>query len=118
MYNKMNLNQPIYVRTEDRNFIYKIVSVEELGSMTHCLRYEMELVAGYDYIEPDYNNRQGYITPNMFTESVQYESISVYPLEESLKESLESDGYEVINIDDFKIHEVKLEGEDEDETIE
>ena len=110
----MNLRYPIFVLEVHKKFIYKIDTVKEIGSGSHALQYELELVAGHDYINPDENDIQGFVDNRAFVESVQYEDLTVFPLEESLGERLKEEGYRVINIDDYKIHPF-LGGEDDDE---
>lgn len=103
---RMQLYKEVYVINED-NLIYKLTSVEQLGSESICYSYNMELVAGRDYINPDENNAQGFVGAKRFVEHVQHDNITVLPLEESLGERLKDEGYKVINIDDYKIHEVE-----------
>lgn len=103
----MEILNDIYVINESR-FIYKIVSFYELGSTEFLLNYNLELVAGFDYINPDENNAQGFISANMFVDYVQTDNITVFPLSESLGDRLKEEGYKVININDYKIHEIKL----------
>lgn len=99
----MNLNNNLHVINEDR-FIYKIVSYTEVGSSSHCLSYELELVAGWEYIHPDYNNKRGFVDAEAFIDDVQNYSFTVYPLQESLGERLEEEGFKVIDINDYEIH--------------
>ena len=112
----MNLRYPIHVLDVHRKFIYKIDTVKELGSGSHALQYELELVAGHDYINPDENDIQGFVDAEAFTEDVQYEDITVFPLDESLGVRLKEEGYRVIKIDDYKIHPF-LGGEDDEESF-
>lgn len=105
---RMNIYAPTHVINEDK-FIYKIISVEQLGANEIAYSYNLELVAGYDYINPDENNIQGYVEAKGFTENVQWETFTVYPLTESLGERLEDEGYKVIKIEDYKIHPFLME---------
>ncbi len=107
---KMELYKPVYVINEDK-LIYKIYSVEQLGSTEICYNYNFELVAGHDYINPDESNAQGFVSAGNFVEHVQYDSLTVLPLSESLGERLADEGYKVINIDDYKIHKGGFENE-------
>lgn len=104
---KLELYNPIYFMKEDSKLIYRVDSVEEVGSFTHALRYNMSLVAGYDYVEPDYSDKQGWVSKEAFVEEIQDEDLLVYPLEESLLENAESEGYKFIHIEDYYIHPYK-----------
>lgn len=103
---RMDINGEVYVMNEDR-LIYKLSSVEEISCTGYGLSYMLDLVAGHDYINPDESNAQGFVSAEAFVESVQWESFTVYPLEESLGERLTEEGYTVINIKDYKIHPYK-----------
>ena len=112
----MNLYSDLHVINEDK-FIYKVVSYKEIGSASHCLEYELELVAGWEYINPDYNNVQGYVEAGAFVEEIQYHSFTVYPLQESLGERLEEEGFKVIDIKDYEIHPSWVKELEEQEKI-
>lgn len=87
-----------YVVNEDK-LVYKVGSFEAYDGY-NTLHYDLELVAGWDYMNPDMNDVQGWCPADMFIEDVQSETVIHYMIEESLKESLESDGYEILeNID-------------------
>lgn len=89
--------------------VYKISFVRELDSNELAHLYEAELVGGWEYINPDENNVQGYVSPNMFIESVQYEQFTHYPLSETLEEALADNDMKVIDISTIKIHEITLD---------
>ncbi|AHZ09707.1 hypothetical protein FP74_gp089 [Bacillus phage CAM003] len=55
---------------------------------------ELNLIAGWDYVSPDYNDIQGYVPANRFVEYVQYEHFVWYADSESLKEALHENNYE------------------------
>lgn len=86
-------NEKIYVKNED-NLIYQVKSVNMYDN-TNYLTVDLELVAGYDYVNPDHSDKQGYVSAERFVESVQNESVVVYFLEESVKEVLEAN-YEIL----------------------
>jgi isopentenyldiphosphate isomerase len=100
---KMELYKPVHVINEDK-LIYKVYSVEQLGSEEICYNYNFELIAGHDYINPDESDAQGFVTADKFVEYLQHHNITVFPLTESLGSRLEEDGFTVINIEDYKIH--------------
>lgn len=101
-------NQEIYVINSDK-MIYKIESVREIDGNEYGLVYTLELVAGYDYIDTDYSDKQGFVSAEGFVDDVQVDWITVYPLSESLGERLKEQDYTVININDYKIHQFKTE---------
>lgn len=104
----MELRTEVYVINEEK-MIYKISRYRELQSSTLGFTYDLDLVAGYDYINSDENDIQGFVEAKNFTDDVQSDILTVYPLSESLGERLEESGYTVIKIEDYKIHESKLE---------
>lgn len=104
----MELRTEVYVINEEK-MIYKISRYRELQSSTLGFTYDLDLVAGYDYINSDENDIQGFVEAKNFTDDAQSDILTVYPLSESLGERLEESGYTVIKIEDYKIHESKLE---------
>ena len=98
----------IYVMIEKRS-IYKVVNYRQVDSKEHGLVYMLELVAGYDYINPDYSDVQGFVSKEGFEEAVQWYSFTVYPLDETLRGRLAEEGFKVINIKDYTIHPFKGE---------
>lgn len=99
-----SIKNSIHVLHAEDNLIYRIDSLRELGSSGLGFLYTLELVAGYDYINPDYSNAQGYVGKDNFVDDVHSVDFTVYPLEESLGERLKEEGFEVINIKDYTIH--------------
>ncbi|MGQ7228377.1 hypothetical protein [Bacillus cereus] len=104
----IELRTAVHVINEEK-MIYKISIYRELQSSTLGFTYDLDLVAGYDYINPDENDIQGFVEAKNFTDDVQSDILTVYPLSESLGERLEELGYTVIDINKYKIHESKLE---------
>lgn len=99
----MELITKVHVIKE--NMIYAITRVRQIADSTGLgFTYDLDLVAGYDYINTDESNAQGFIPANNFIDEVQWDIINVYPIQESLGERLEEEGYKVINIEDYKIH--------------
>lgn len=84
----------IYVKN-DNNMIYVVSSIEMFDNHKYMIIH-LSLVCGWDYINPDYNNQQGYVKASNFICDVQTEMFSFYFLEESLTECLESNGYNII----------------------
>lgn len=87
-------NNEIYVKTES-NLLYKTESIV-MHDCESYLTVNLELVAGYDYINPDENNIQGYISASNFVDSVQTESVVQYYMVESMKRCLIDNGYEIL----------------------
>ena len=78
---------------DDNKMVYVITGVREIDHVpTYAVRYELELVAGWDYISED-SDLQGYVPADRFIDSVQLDHIVVYPLEETLQERIDSEGY-------------------------
>ena len=92
----------LYVKNESK-MIYKVTIGEDyyirrnsnINNST-CFIVDLELVAGVDYISPDINNIQDYVKASRFIEEAQYESFTVYPLDETISQRLEEEGYTTI----------------------
>ncbi|MBO5828901.1 MAG: hypothetical protein J6R59_10690 [Paludibacteraceae bacterium] len=87
-------NHKFYVTNEEK-FVYKVGKFETY-SATDFITWELELVAGIDYINPDYNDIQGYVPADRFVEDVQYEYVNQLFLVEGAKEALEYHGYTIL----------------------
>lgn len=59
--------------------------------------YSLYLVAGMEYIQPDYNDEEGWVGPDRFIDDVQYDSIVHYFVTESLEDCLADSGYSIID---------------------
>ena len=55
------------------------------------------LVAGYDYINTDENDIQGYVSASNFVDGVQDETVVQYFMVESMKQCLIDNGYEILD---------------------
>ena len=87
----------MYIKNKD-NLIYE-VELNGCGSSTSIdgyRWYNLNLVCGIDYINPDKNDIQGYVKAERFIESVQYDNISVNNFDECLKDRLEEEGYTLV----------------------
>lgn len=89
-------NKKFYVRNDD-NMIYEIGTFEVYDGY-NSIHLNLELVAGWDYVNPDYNDIQGYVPADRFIEDVQTDTVIQYFLEESATDALESDGYYIITL--------------------
>lgn len=96
---KVFLRDKIYVKNED-NLIYCLEYFEVYDKSNNFI-LNLNLVAGWDYINPDISNEQGYVPANRFVEDVQLESITCYFLTEGINECLEDNGYEILNAEDL-----------------
>lgn len=82
----------MYVKNED-NLIYEV----KIGTMwDKSLDIKLNLICGWDYINPDCNDIQGYVPNNRFVEDVQTETEVCYYYEEGIKNCLIENGYEII----------------------
>lgn len=104
----MDIQTNLHVINSDR-MIYKVSSVRELDARVYSLVYSLDLVAGYDYVNPDESDRQGFVSKENFVENVQWECLTVYPLNESLGDRLEEEGYKIIDIEQIQIHQFRME---------
>lgn len=101
-----SLNKKYYI-DENKKMIYKLTEVSFTNNGEPTGRYALELITGYDYINPDWSNAQGWVSPNNFIDEVQYICGLWYYLEESLNEYL-SDYDNLVPLDKLpKIHKIK-----------
>lgn len=84
-----------YVENEEDKLIYKVGSYETYADCNY-LRINLELVAGWDYVNPDENDIQGWCPADKFVEDVQTETVIQYFLQEGMKEALEANDYKVL----------------------
>ena len=84
-----------YVINEDAKLVYMVSEYETYSGVTY-LGINLELVAGWDYVNPDYNDVQGWCPADRFVEDVQFESITQYFLKESMEEALEANDYTIL----------------------
>lgn len=92
-------NKKFYVVNTDEKLVYKVGEFETYGNTDYIL-VELELVAGWDYVNPDENDVQGWVGADRFVEDIQFEYVTQYFLAEGMKEALEANGYTVLE----KIH--------------
>lgn len=84
----------IFVKNEDK-LVYKVASMEIYDGYD-SLRLNLELVCGWDYVNPDMNDVQGWCKADRFVDDVQSVQEICYIMTESIKECLESEGYEIL----------------------
>ena len=88
-------NNKFYVINSDEKLVYKVGEYETYSGCTY-LQINLELVAGWDYVNPDYNDVQGWCPADRFVEDIQFEMVSQYFLAEGMKEALEENGYTIL----------------------
>lgn len=100
----MKIRNDIYLTNEDR-LIYKLVEIEELDSNDLCMVVNLELIAGWDYINPDESNAQGYVSAENFVDDVQLEQFTFLPESETLKDCYHENNFVRVDINTIKIHQ-------------
>lgn len=81
-----------YVKQD--GMIYKIEEIEMRKD--GWLNITLELVCGYDYIDVDGSNAQGFVGKDNFVEEAEFEYISCDIMNESITAALEYNGYKII----------------------
>lgn len=84
-----------YVMNDAENLVYKVSEYETFSNCDYLL-ISLELVAGWDYVNPDENDVQGWCSADKFVEDVQFESIAQYFLVEGMKEALTANDYTIL----------------------
>ena len=84
----------IYAKNEEK-LVYKVESIEIYDGYD-SLRLNLVLICGWDYINPDASDKQGWCPANKFIEDVQDTQEICYIMSESIKECLETNGYEIL----------------------
>ncbi|QDH50259.1 hypothetical protein ALPS_273 [Bacillus phage ALPS] len=103
-----------YVINEDETMVYVLESYSQLDmSQGFGLNVSMELIAGWEYIDIDYSDRQGWASKDSFVSETHNEYFTFYPMVETLKEAIEEAGFKLLStFDESRIVKV-LGGEDE-----
>lgn len=97
-------NHKFYV-INDENLVYKVGEFETYGN-TDFITFELELVAGLDYVNPDESDIQDWVEADNFVEDVQYDSVNQLFLVEGTKEALEYHGYTILKEIDFNLQAI------------
>lgn len=88
----------LYVINATDDMIYEVKHVDtQYKGMNSYSTYSLYLVAGMEYINPDYSDQQGWVGPDRFVDDVQYDSIVHYFVTESLEDCLADNGYAIID---------------------
>ena len=88
-------NHKFYVMNADEKLVYKVSEFEVFDNY-EAIQIHLELVAGWDYVNPDENDVQGWCSANRFVEDVQSEIVAQYFLVEGMKEALEANDYTIL----------------------
>lgn len=88
-------SRKFYVVDEDRKLVYEVGEFETYSN-TDYMTINLELVAGWDYVNPDYTDIQGWCPADRFVEDIQYEFINQYFLKEGMEEALVENGYTIL----------------------
>lgn len=84
-----------YVLNEDAKLVYKVGEFETYHN-SPVIQINLELVAGWDYINPDENDVQGWCPADRFVEDVQFETVNQYFLLEGMHEALRDNDYAIL----------------------
>lgn len=88
-------NNKFYVYNVDEKLVY-LVNEYETYYNSEAIHIYLELVAGWDYVNPDENDVQGWVSAENFVEDVQSEIVSQYFLKEGMHEALQENGYTIL----------------------
>lgn len=88
-------NHKFYVLNGDSKLVYKVGEYETFHD-SEGIHIHLELVAGWDYVNPDENDVQGWCPADRFVEDVQWDMVFQYFLVEGMKEALQESGYTVL----------------------
>ena len=88
-------NNKFYVINDDEKLVYKVGEFETYSGH-EAIHIYLELVAGWDYVNVDYNDIQGWCSADRFVEDIQSDIVAQYFLVEGMKEALEENGYTVL----------------------
>lgn len=89
-------NNKFYVETEEK-LVYEVNNYEVYGGRTFHIN--LILVAGFDYINPDESDVQGYVSAENFVEDVQDTFETWYIFAEGMEEALKANGYTILDTD-------------------
>lgn len=88
----------IFVINGDNDKIYEMqLSHTQYKGKNSYSVYHLYLVAGVDYVNPDWSDQQGWVNNERFIEDVQLETFVHYFVVESLEDALAEEGYEIID---------------------
>lgn len=88
-------NHKFYVMNPDEKLVYKVNEFEVYYN-SEAIHIYLELVAGWDYVNPDENNIQGWVGAENFVEDIQSEIVTQYFLKEGMEEALTENDYTIL----------------------
>ena len=97
-------NHKFYV-INGENLVYKVGEFETYGNVDY-ITLELELVAGLDYVNVDESDVQDWVEADNFVDDVQYEYVNQYFLKEGAEETLEANGYTILEEIDFNLQAI------------
>ncbi|AMW62741.1 hypothetical protein DIGNKC_272 [Bacillus phage DIGNKC] len=98
VYGKTEFSGELYAINEEETMIYKLESFNQMSmNKDFGLSVDMELIAGYDYVEMDYSNKQGWVSKEGFVETTHNETFTFYPFVETLAEALKEAGFKQLS---------------------
>ena len=88
----------MYVIDDYENFIYEVRidkrDIVDRGDASSYVEVKLDLVCGKDWVEVNsYGGQMGWLPPEYFIDSVQYDSVVCYFYEEGILHALEENGY-------------------------
>lgn len=88
----------MYVRKD--GFVYRVYGYNACDGDT-VLELKLSLVAGWDYLNPDENDDQGWCPASRFTDDVQTDMVIMNFRMQGAEDALRSDGYEILSSSDY-----------------
>lgn len=88
-------NHKFYVENKEEKLIYVVKSYETYANCDY-LSIDLELVCGWDYINPDESSKRGWVFADRFVEEVQYDTVNQYFLKEGMEEALKWHDYNIV----------------------
>ena len=88
----MKFDKQLFVENDDR-MVFELKDIELMGNGLAYLY--LDLVCGYDYIDPDNSNEQGYVDKSNFVKEAQHEIVSCDVMAESFVNALNNDGFTI-----------------------
>lgn len=92
---KIQLLEKGFFVKNDENFVYKVESLETYEGY-NFMNVNLTLICGWDYVSVE-NDIQGFVSNDRFIDDVQNITEVYYFMNESLKECLATNGYEILN---------------------
>lgn len=89
----MKFDKKLYVENSDR-LIYELKDIEVMGNGLAYLY--LDLVCGYDYVNPDESDKQGYVDKSKFVEEIWGEIVSCDVMAESFVKALNDNGFHIV----------------------